>query len=72
MHDKPMEPGWGDVADYFCDSEKKYGMANLKILAVLKPKTDKGAAAPATKTVGELMETPGIVVGKLQMGQGTS
>ena len=70
--DKLMQPGWGDAADYFCESDKKYGMTKWKIPAVVQPQTADDAASSAPMTHGEPMETRDSVPGKLQMPQVTS
>jgi hypothetical protein len=42
--------GWADTAHYFYVRDMKYGMTELKILAVGKPQTDLTAAAPSPTT----------------------
>jgi hypothetical protein len=46
------QPGWGDVADYFCESDMKYGMTEWMIPAVGKPHEDSMAATPSPTTFG--------------------
>jgi len=70
--DKLTQPGWGDAADYICVREKKYGTTELKVLAVVNPRTEKVAAAAATTTFGDLMAFLDIVLRISQMQQGTS
>jgi len=70
--DELMQPGWGDVADYFREREMKYGTADLKIPAVGKPQEDSTAATPSPTTFGELMQALNIVPGQSQMPQVTS
>jgi len=50
----------------------KYGMAELKVPAVVKPQTDMTAAIPSPTTCGELTQTVDIVLGQSQMSQMTS
>jgi len=50
----------------------KYVAAELKVPAVVKPKTDKTAATPSPKSFGGLRQTLDIVPGQSQMPQGTS
>jgi len=66
------QPGWGEASDYFCECDMKYGTAELKVLAVLKPRRDTTAAAPSPTTVGEHMQTLDIVRGEEQMPAVTS
>jgi len=35
-NDEFTKPGRGDVADYFCERDKKYGTTELTVLAVFK------------------------------------
>jgi len=37
---KLKPPGWEDAADYFCERDEKYVIAELKIPAVIKLKKD--------------------------------
>jgi len=53
--DELMQPGWGDATDNFRERDMKYGMTELKVLAVGKPQTDSTAATPSPTTYGELM-----------------
>jgi hypothetical protein len=72
MLDELTQPGWGNTADYFCETDKNYGTAELRVPAVVKPQTDHDVAAPALTTFGELMESLDIVPGRSQMLHGTS
>jgi hypothetical protein len=47
----------------------KYGMTDLKVLAVVKPQTDTTAVTPARTTFGDLMQRLDIVPGQSQMLQ---
>jgi len=69
---KLTQPGWGDAADYFRERDMKYGMTELKALAVGKPQTDTIAATPSPTTFGELMQALDIVPGQSQPPQVTS
>jgi hypothetical protein len=70
--DELTQPGWGEAADYCCERDKKYGTAELRVQAVVKPQTNYGVAAPALTTFGELMECLDIVPRRSQILQGTS
>jgi len=70
--DEWTQPEWGDVADYFCERDKKYATAELTVLAVIKLQTENVATRTAQKTLRELMETLDIIPGTLQMAQWTS
>jgi len=70
--DELIQPGWGDAADYFRGRDKKYGMSELKVTAIIKSQTDHVAAAPSPTTFGELLETLDIVPGISPMPQYTS
>jgi len=66
------QPGREDAADYFRQTDKKYGTSELRVLAVVQPQTGAEAMAPVPRTSGELMESLDIVPGISQMPQGTS
>jgi len=70
--DEWIEPGWGYAPDYFRETDKKHGKAELKVLAVVKQQTDTAAAIPAPTTFGELMETHNINARILQWLHGSS
>jgi len=70
--DELTQPGWGDAANWFRESDKKYGTSDLSVLAVINPQTEDDAAARAPTTIGELIECVDIVPGILQMPQETS
>jgi hypothetical protein len=70
--DELMQPGWGDVADYFRERDMKYGTTELKIPAGGKPQEDSTAATPSPTSFGELMQALDIVPGQSQMPQVTS
>ena len=55
------QPRWGDAANYFRERDMRYGTAELKVLAVVKPQIDTTTATPSLITVGEHMQTPEIV-----------
>ena len=50
----------------------KYGMAQLRVPAIVNPQTDTTAATPSATTFGHHMQTHDIVTGISQMPQGTS
>jgi hypothetical protein len=70
--DELTQPGWGNATDYFCERDKKYVAAELRVPAVVKPQTDHDVAAPALTTFGELMESLDILPGRSQMRHVTS
>jgi hypothetical protein len=61
--DELMQPGWGDAANYFIETDMKYGTAKLMVLAVLKYQIDTTAATPSPTTFGEHMLNLEIVSG---------
>jgi len=70
--DELTQPGWGDAADNFRERDKKYGMTELKVLAVVQLQTADDAASSVPMTFSEPLETLDSVPGKLQMPQVTS
>jgi len=70
--DELAQPGWLDAADYFHQRDKKYGTSESTVPAVVKPQMDDDAAAPATITFGEVLESLDIVPGISQKPQVTS
>ena len=72
MIDEMTQRGWGDVADYFRETNKKYGTTELKVPAVVQPQTADNAASSVLTTFGVPMETLHSIPGKLQMPQVTS
>jgi hypothetical protein len=50
----------------------RYGTAELKVPAVVKPQIDTTAATPSPMTVGEHMQTPEIARGQSEMPGVTS
>jgi len=50
----------------------KYGMAELKVPAVVTPQANKSAATSSLTTFGVLMQTVDIISGQSQMLQQTS
>jgi hypothetical protein len=71
-HDEPMQPGWGDVTNYFGARDMKYEKTELKIPAVGKPQTDSTAATPSWTKFGELMQALVIIPGQSELPQVTS
>jgi len=59
--DQLPQPEWGDAADYFRERDMKYGRTELKVPAVLKPRTDTTAPTPSLTTFEELLQTRDIV-----------
>jgi len=70
--DELTQPGWEDAVDYFCEQDKKYSTAELRVPVVVQPQTDDDASAPPPTTFGELMVRLDIVPAISQMPQGTS
>jgi len=70
--DELTQPGREYAADYIHEEEKKYGTSEVSVPAVIQPKTDNDAVAPAPPTFGDLMECVDIVPGISQMPLATS
>jgi len=70
--DELTQPGWEDAADYFHERDKKYGTSELRVLEVVQLQTNDDYPLPRPKTFGELLDSLDIVLGILQMPQGTS
>jgi len=49
--------GMGDAADYFSESDKKYGRTEWTVPAVVQPQMAHDAVSSETTTFGEPMET---------------
>jgi len=64
--------GWEDAADYFRERDKKYGTTELRVLAVVQPRTNDDAPAPLPAKFGELTQSLDIVPGISPRPQGTS
>jgi len=63
------QPGRGDAADYFGETEKNYGTTKLKVAAVVLPQMADDAAPSESTTVGKPMETLDSIPGKWQLLQ---
>jgi len=59
--DEWTHPGWGQAAKYIRERDMKYGTAESKVLAVVKPQINMTAATPSPTTYGELWLTLDIV-----------
>jgi hypothetical protein len=70
--DELTQPGWGEAANYFRERDMRYGTAELKVPAVVKPQIDSTTATPSSITVREHMQTPEIVPGQSEMPAVTS
>jgi len=70
--DELTQPSSANTADYFRESDMKYGMTELKVPANVQPQTVDDAASSLRMTFAEPMETLDSVPGKLQMPQLTS
>jgi len=62
-----MQPWWGDVANYFCESDMMHGMAEMRVPAVGQLESNQVVAWHAPQTLGEEIYTLDIVPGKLWM-----
>lgn len=58
-----MQPGWGDAAEYVCERDMKYRIAQLNVPAVVKSLMVTIAAIPAPTTCGEPFETLNSIPG---------
>jgi len=67
-----IHPEWGDTPNYVCGRDASYGPTELMTPAVVNSQTNEIAAAPASTTFGELMESLDTGAGKLQVLQHTS
>jgi len=72
MLDELSQPRWSDAANYFHERDMKYGTAELKVPAVVKPQIDTTAAKPSLTSFGEHMLALDIVHGQEQMPTVTS
>jgi hypothetical protein len=50
--DELTQPGWKDAADYLREQGKKYGITELRLLAIVQPQTNDDALAPPPATFG--------------------
>jgi hypothetical protein len=66
------KPGWGNVADYFCERDMTSGLTELKVRAVVQPETTRYVATPSPTAFGEHMYAVNIVPRQSQMPQVTS
>ena len=70
--DELTQPGCGDAANCTCEWVVKYGTAELKVPAVVKPQIDITTATLPQRTIGELIQTVEIVRWQSKMPAGTS
>jgi hypothetical protein len=70
--DELTQPGWEDAAKYFREPDKKYGITESRVPAVVQPQTNYDAQAPPPATFGELRESLDNVRGMSQRPQWTS
>jgi hypothetical protein len=56
-----MQPGWGDAANYFEESDMKYATAEWNVPVFVKHSVNMTAATPSLTTLGEHMQTLEIV-----------
>jgi len=55
--------GWGDVADYCRQRDKKYQMSKFMGPAAIKPQTEKVSAISTPTSCGEHLEALVIIAG---------
>jgi len=55
--DKLMQPGWGDVADYFCERDMKYRTTEFNVPAFIQPQMADDAVSSVLTRFGEPLET---------------
>jgi len=67
--DELTQPEWEDAADYFRERDKKYGISELRVPAVVQQRTNDDAPPHPATTFAELMESLDIVPG---ISEGTS
>jgi len=72
QRDDSTQPGWGDAAYWFRERDKKYGMTEWKVLAVVRTQMADDAASSVLTIFGEPIETLDSVPEELQMPQETS
>jgi len=65
--DELTQPGWGDAANYFHETDMKYGTAELRVPVVLQPQIAMTAATTSPTTVGEHMQTFDILRGQSEV-----
>ena len=66
------QPGLDDAADYFRARDKKYGISELRVPAVIQRQMNDDTQARPPPTFGELMESLDIVPRIPQRPQGSS
>jgi len=72
MLDEFTQSGWGDAANIVIERDKKYGMAELTVQAVVNSQMDDVPAPPAPTTFADLNETHDNVSRVSHISQGTS
>ena len=55
--DELMQPGWGDVDDYFRERDKKYGTTEMEVPAVVQPQIVHDAPSSVPTTFSEPLES---------------
>jgi hypothetical protein len=71
-HDRLMQLGWGDAANYLGRRDMKYRTAELMVMAVVKHQIDTNAAPPSLTILGEQTHTVEIFHGQSHMSAVTS
>jgi len=61
--DELTQLGWEDVADDFCEQDKKYGPSEWRVQAVIRPQTNDDTPPHPPTTFAALMVSLGIVPG---------
>jgi len=70
--DELTQPGWDDIRGYFRQIVKQYGILEIRVPAVLQPKTDDDAVSPAPTLFEGFTQCHDIVPRISQMPEGTS
>jgi len=70
--DELTQPGQGDAANSFRERNMKYGTAQLKVPAVVKPQIDTTAETTPPTSFGENMQNHDTMCGQRQMPAVTS
>jgi hypothetical protein len=70
--DELIQLEWENAAEYFRERDKKYGTAEWRVLVVVQPRQGDDASAPPQTAFAEHMESLDVILGILQLPQGTS
>jgi len=70
--EKRTHPGMRDTTDFFGERDRKYELAELMVLAVVKRQTDTTTATPSLTPFAVLMQTLDLIPVQSQIPQRTS